>query len=118
MTTRTEQRPLGDMTDPTILDDEAFWELAASWGFVRPAVIDPDQAWFWTREWITGEIEVEKAIAEGRMTFHASTEEFLAALEQAAADADAQRGEAVSGAIRSVDAEPAGGVPGSRRQVR
>ena len=90
MTARTDQQIETDA--PADEDDAAFWARAASYGFVRPERIDPDQAWFWTREWIEGEIEADIAIAEGRTTFHASTEEFLAALEEAARDADARGG--------------------------
>jgi len=92
MTARIEQRD--ETTDPTTLDDAAFWKLAASWGFVRPAAIDPDQAWFWTRKWITGEIEASRDIAAGRTTFYASSEEFLASLEELSSELDADvRGE-------------------------
>jgi hypothetical protein len=87
MTTRTDQRP--DATRVSDEDDAAFWARAAEYGFVRPEHIDPDQAWFWTREWIEGEIDAEIAIAEGRTTFYGSDEEFLAALdERMKSDAD------------------------------
>ncbi len=69
-------------------DEETFWRKAAAFGFQRPEQIDPDQAWFWTRSWITGEIEVEIEIAEGRGTIYYSTEEFLAALDQMSKHAD------------------------------
>ncbi len=88
MTTRTDRRQ--EIAPRTDEDDAAFWARAASYGFVRPERIDPDQAWFWTREWIEKEIEAEIDIAEGRMTYHDSDEEFLAALERADADADAR----------------------------
>lgn len=87
MTARTAQRDA--TTDPTTLDDDAFWALAASWGFVRPDEIDPDQAWFWTRDWIAGEIEASRDIAAGRTRFYASTEEFLASLDDDASQSDA-----------------------------
>ncbi|MDP9363065.1 MAG: hypothetical protein M3Q10_02330 [Chloroflexota bacterium] len=94
MTTRTDQRPDTPTTDE---DDAAFWARAAEYGFVRPEQIDPDQAWFWTREWIEGEIEAEIAIAEGRTTFYGSDEEFLNALEERMkCDADVRGGEAIS----------------------
>ena len=57
---------------------------------LRPSDIDPEQAWFWTPEWQAKEREADEAIAAGRVTFHASDEEFLTALEQAARDADAR----------------------------
>lgn len=86
MTTRTDPQP--PSTAPHEEDDDVFWARAARYGFVRPDRIDPDQAWFWTREWIEGEIEVEIAKAEGRPTVYLSEEEFFAALGQAARDAD------------------------------
>ena len=73
-------------------DDARFWELAASYGYRRPEAIDPGQAWFWTRRWITKELEADLDEAEGRMTYHDSDEEFLAALERADADADPRGG--------------------------
>ncbi|MGH2558007.1 MAG: hypothetical protein ACRDJH_03010 [Thermomicrobiales bacterium] len=69
-------------------DDETFWRKAAAFGIHRPEQIDPDQAWFWTRTWITGEIEAEIDRAEGRYTRYYSDEEFLAALRQRAKNAD------------------------------
>jgi len=50
---------------------------------VRPAVIPPDQAWFWTDEWLAGEAEADADIAAGRCEFFGSDEEFLAALDRA-----------------------------------
>jgi hypothetical protein len=78
------------------LDDAAFWEAAAVRGYVRPERVDPDQAWFWTREWVTGEIEVDEAVAEGRTTVYWSSEEFLASLEELDRDADVRDGRAIS----------------------
>ena len=63
-------------------DDARFWELTASYGYRRPEAIDPDQAWFWTRRWITKELEADLDEAEGRMTFYASDEEFLSSLDE------------------------------------
>lgn len=58
-------------------DDETFWEKAAAYGVYRPERIDPDQAWFWTRAWIAGEIQADIDYAEGRFTRYYSDEEFL-----------------------------------------
>lgn len=44
--------------------------------------IDPDQAWFWTREWQAKEREASEAIAAGRGTTYESDEAFLGALEE------------------------------------
>ena len=97
MTTWTDPQPLPDATEDE--DVAAFWTRAARYGFVRPAEIDPDQAWFWTRQWIEGVIQVEIDIAKGRTTFYGSTEEFLASLQ----DRDAER--SVSAAdVRVLDA--------------
>ena len=75
-----------------VVDDATFWREVAAYGYRRPERIDPDQAWFWKRTWVTGELEADLSIAEGRTHRHLSTEEFLAELDQAAADADARRG--------------------------
>ena len=89
MTTRSGQRQEPVASEE---DDAAFWARAASYGFVRPERIDPDQAWFWTREWIERESEASEDIAAGRITRQYSNEEFRAALERADRDADARRG--------------------------
>jgi hypothetical protein len=83
MTTRTEKQiDAAALAAIKAADEARFWELAAVYGYHRPAVIDPDQAWFWTRAWVTGELEVDLAIAEGRTTFYASDEEFLASFDE------------------------------------
>lgn len=43
--------------------------------------IDPEQAWFWTREWQTKEREADEDLAAGRATTYESDDEFLGALE-------------------------------------
>ena len=43
--------------------------------------LNPGQAWFWTEDWQAGEREADADIAAGRTTFHATTEDFLAALD-------------------------------------
>jgi hypothetical protein len=50
--------------------------------------IDPDQLWGWTPESQAAIRESEENYAAGRSTHYASTEEFLAALEQRSRDAD------------------------------
>ena len=90
MTTPTE-RPISRdaLAEISQVDDARFWELAALYGFRRrPAAIDLDQAWFRTRRWVTMELEADLDCAEGRTTFYASDEEFLAALEQLDCDSD------------------------------
>lgn len=44
--------------------------------------IDPDQAWFWTREWQEMEREADEALAAGDFVRYESDEEFLAALDE------------------------------------
>jgi len=43
--------------------------------------IDPEQAWFWTREWQAGEREAESDLAAGRFERFESDDAFLAHLE-------------------------------------
>lgn len=72
-------------------DGQALELIVTSLGIlVRPAApIDPPQAWFWTPEWLAGEIEADLDIAAGRTRRFESTEEFFKALdEEASADAD------------------------------
>jgi hypothetical protein len=51
--------------------------------------IDPEQAWFWTREWHTKEHEADDDLAAGRVTRYESDEEFLAALDERTKPLDA-----------------------------
>jgi AbrB family looped-hinge helix DNA binding protein len=56
--------------------------VEAADGGVMIRHIDPDQAGFWTAEWLEGEREIDDEIARGTSgTVYASTEEFLAHLE-------------------------------------
>ena len=48
--------------------------------------INPDQAWFWTKEWQAGEREADDDIKAGRGRVFFSEEEFLASLEEDALD--------------------------------
>jgi hypothetical protein len=43
--------------------------------------LNPDQAWFWTEEWQTGQRRAEADIVAGRTQVQASTEDFLATLD-------------------------------------
>ena len=47
----------------------------------RLDVIDPEQVWFWTREWQAKEREADEDLAAGRATTYESDDEFLGALE-------------------------------------
>jgi hypothetical protein len=51
--------------------------------------IDPDQAWFWTREWQAKEREADDDVAAGRGTTYTSDDGFLAALDERAKPLDA-----------------------------
>jgi hypothetical protein len=43
--------------------------------------IDPEQAWFWTREWQAKEQEADEDLAAGRVTAFESDDELLGELE-------------------------------------
>ena len=51
--------------------------------------IDPEQAWFWTREWQTKEREADDDLAAGRVSRYENDEEFLAALDERTKPLDA-----------------------------
>ena len=51
--------------------------------------IDPEQAWFWTREWQAKEREADDDVAAGRGITYASDEEFLAGLDERTKPLDA-----------------------------
>jgi hypothetical protein len=51
--------------------------------------IDPEQAWFWTREWQAKEREADDDLAAGHGTTYASDDEFLAALDERTKPLDA-----------------------------
>jgi hypothetical protein len=42
--------------------------------------IDPDQLWFWTPEWLAGELRVEQDLQQGRYEEFDTIEDFIAAL--------------------------------------
>jgi hypothetical protein len=51
--------------------------------------IDPDLAWFWTREWLDQEREADADLAAGRVTRYDSDDDFLAALDERTKPVDA-----------------------------
>jgi hypothetical protein len=51
--------------------------------------IDPEQAWFWTREWQAKEREADEDLAADRGDTYASDDEFLAALDERTKPLDA-----------------------------
>ena len=71
------------------LPDEAVEGAAILLGEISDGRIDPDQAWFWTREWQTEEREADDDLAAGRATSYASDEDFLAALDERTKPLDA-----------------------------
>lgn len=57
--------------------------VEAAEGGVLIRNIDPDQAGFWTAEWLDGERDIDEEIARGGPRVrHESTDEFLARLER------------------------------------
>jgi len=50
---------------------------------LRPTLpVSADQSWFWQQDWQDREREVEAHLARGEATTHASTEDFLAYLDE------------------------------------
>ena len=75
---------------PTTSDAEyeARLERAAAFGMHKPDPVPPDQAWFWTPEWLAGTIEALENHAAGQVYSQDSDEEFFAFLDEHAAKAD------------------------------
>jgi hypothetical protein len=82
-------KPRPDVTDE---EYEALLKRAEALGFRKPDPVPPDQEWFWTPEWLAGEIEASEDIAAGRTVVQYSDEEFIAFLQERAKRADARRG--------------------------
>jgi hypothetical protein len=51
-------------------------------GEISAGRIDPEQAWYWTREWQTKEREADDDLTAGRVSRYASDENFLTALDE------------------------------------
>jgi hypothetical protein len=82
-------------TPPTDEADAAYVDLlrrAEMFGIRRPDPVPVDQAWFWTYEWLAGTLEALEEVAAGHTYTQYTDEEFIAFLEERAADADARRG--------------------------
>jgi hypothetical protein len=85
----------GDMTKADLhqmvdhLPDQAVDGAAILLREVTEGRIDPEQAWFWTREWQQRESEADKDLAAGRVTQFESDEEFLVALDERTKPLDA-----------------------------
>lgn len=69
-------------------DDVEFTVLSDGTVSLRGMTSIPtDQRWFWTEEWQAGELEASADIAAGNVTTHDSSEDFLAMLDEMAAQA-------------------------------
>lgn len=64
------------------LPDQAVDGAALLLEEITDGRIDPEQAWFWTREWQDKEREADEDLAAGRGTKYESDEAFLGALEE------------------------------------
>ncbi|HEX8715276.1 MAG TPA: hypothetical protein VF706_06865 [Solirubrobacteraceae bacterium] len=64
------------------LPDGAIDGAAVLLGEISAGRIDPEQAWFWTREWQEKEREADDDLATGRVTSFDADAEFLAALDE------------------------------------
>ena len=71
------------------LPDQAVDGAAVLLREVTDGRIDPDQSWFWTREWQEREREADEDLAAGRVTRFESDEDFLAELDERTKPLDA-----------------------------
>lgn len=71
------------------LPDGAVDGAAVLLGEISAGRIDPEQAWFWTREWQAKERESDEDLAADRVTRYESDVEFLAALDERTKPLDA-----------------------------
>jgi hypothetical protein len=62
------------------LPEQAVDGAAILLGEISNGRIDPEQAWFWTREWQQREREADEDLSAGRVTRYESDEQFLVAL--------------------------------------
>lgn len=71
------------------LPEQAVDGAAILLGEISNGRIDPEQAWFWTREWQQREHEADEDLAAGRVTRYENDEQFLAALDERTKPLDA-----------------------------
>lgn len=71
------------------LPDGAVDGAAVLLGDISAGRIDPEQAWFWTREWQEKEREADDDRAAGRVMTYENDAEFLAALDERTKPLDA-----------------------------
>jgi hypothetical protein len=58
-------------------------------GEISAGRIDPEQAWYWTREWQAKEREADEDRTAGRVSRYASDEDLLTALDERTKPLDA-----------------------------
>jgi hypothetical protein len=63
------------------LPDDALEGTAALLQRVIRGEIDPEQSWFWAREWLAGELEADADLTAGRSRRFADDAAFLAHLD-------------------------------------
>jgi hypothetical protein len=78
-------------TDEADAAYEALLRRAEALSYHKPDPVPPDQAWFWTYEWLSGEVEAQEEINAAHTFVQESDEEFLAFLEERAERADTRR---------------------------
>jgi hypothetical protein len=71
------------------LPEQAVDGAAILLGEISNGRIDPEQAWFWTREWQQREREADEDLSAGRVTRYESDEQLLAALDERTKPLDA-----------------------------
>jgi hypothetical protein len=71
------------------LPEDAVNGAAIMLGEISAGRIDPEQAWFWTREWQAKEREADDDHAAGRVTRYETDADFLTALDERTKPVDA-----------------------------
>jgi hypothetical protein len=71
------------------LPEGAIDGAAVILGEISAGRIDPEQAWYWTREWQAKEREADDDRTTGRVSRYESDEDFLTALDERTKPLDA-----------------------------
>ena len=79
--TKTELHELVECLPENTLDGAAVLLRGLSDGR-----IDPDQAWFWTSDWLSGELEADREAATHPGAVYEDADAFKAALQAVRAD--------------------------------
>jgi hypothetical protein len=82
--TKTELHELVDELPENAVDGAAVFLRSLTRGGM-----DPEQAWFWTREWQAKEREADDDRAAGRVSRYENDEDFLTALDERTKPLDA-----------------------------